>query len=368
MFRSKRRIPVILITGYLGAGKTTFINEMLRQEQRRVAVIVNDMGSINVDADLLRKTNSPETETVELSNGCICCTLRDEFMEEVRKLSFTTGPEAIFVEASGISDPASVAEAFLAAEKNGASGNAYLSSVVTVVDADRIWNEFFDALQEEAAQNNEDPDIINLVMDQIEFCDTIILNKCDLLGAVQKVKVIRLIRKIQPEAEIIQADHGRVNLERVIRKERFDYEKTAGSSVIQKALRRNAERKDTDDQCGITSFVYECRQPFERKKLTQFIEEDFPKEIIRTKGYVWFMDDPVHAHLMETAGRNASLTEYSNWVAAFDETERAEVFSAYPEVLEDWDEQYGDRMNQLVFIGKDYNRDEICRKLNACLA
>ncbi len=363
----RKSIPVILITGYLGAGKTTFMNELLRQEQRKVAVIVNDMGSINVDAGLLKQSNSTEMQMVELSNGCICCTLRDEFMDKIGEIACTAGIEAIFVEASGISDPASVAEAFLAAEQSGESGKAYLSSVVTVVDADRIWNEFFDSLRAGSAQDETDPDIINLVIDQIEFCDTIILNKCDLLGSAQTEEVIRMIRKLQPEARIIQAVRGKVNAGRVIRKERFDYEKTAESSVIQKTLRRKTERKEDDNECGVTSFVYECRQPFERERLTGFIEEEFPEEIIRTKGYVWFTDDPTHVYLMETAGRNASLTEYSNWVAAFDETEKEQVCSAYPEILEDWDEEYGDRMNQLVFIGKGYDREEICRKLDACL-
>lgn len=366
------KIPVVLITGYLGSGKTTFLNEMLHQEKRKVALIVNDMGSINIDAKLLKSDTVAQKDTrlIEMSNGCICCTLRDEFMVEVEKLSQHKDIEAVFVEASGISDPASIAEAFLAYEETNRHTRIYLSSIVTVVDADRIYREFLDDLKsidQEQNAEEEDPDIINLVMDQIEFCNIIVLNKCDLLNADQLTEVKNTIRHFQPEAEIMQSIYGKINADRILQGQKFDYMKAMNSSTIQKALKKKAEGEECVEEYGITSFVYEEKRPFDREKFLDYLEQDYPDGIIRAKGYVWFSDDDVHVQLFEQAGRNASVNEYSNWVAAFDEKDKQEVFQYYPEVLDDWDEQYGDRMNQIVFIGRGYNKDEITEKLEKFL-
>lgn len=366
------KIPVVLITGYLGSGKTTFLNEMLHQEKRKVALIVNDMGSINIDAKLLKSDTVAQKDTrlIEMSNGCICCTLRDEFMVEVERLSQHKDIEAVFVEASGISDPASIAEAFLAYEETNRHTRIYLSSIVTVVDADRIYREFLDDLKsidQEQNAEEEDPDIINLVMDQIEFCNIIVLNKCDLLDSDQLSDVKNTIRHFQPEAEIMQSIYGKINADRILQGQKFDYMKAMNSSTIQKALKKKAEGEECVEEYGITSFVYEEKRPFDREKFLDYLEQDYPDGIIRAKGYVWFSDDDVHVQLFEQAGRNASVNEYSNWVAAFDEKDKQEVFQYYPEVLDDWDEQYGDRMNQIVFIGRDYNKDEITEKLEKFL-
>lgn len=366
------KIPVVLITGYLGSGKTTFLNEMLHQEKRKVALIVNDMGSINIDAKLLKSDTVAQKDTrlIEMSNGCICCTLRDEFMVEVERLSQHKDIEAVFVEASGISDPASIAEAFLAYEETNRHTRIYLSSIVTVVDADRIYREFLDDLKsidQEQNAEEEDPDIINLVMDQIEFCNIIVLNKCDLLNSDQLTEVKNTIRHFQPEAEIMQSIYGKINADRILQGQKFDYMKAMNSSTIQKALKKKAEGEECVEEYGITSFVYEEKRPFAREKFLDYLEQDYPDGIIRAKGYVWFSDDDVHVQLFEQAGRNASVNEYSNWVAAFDEKDKQEVFQYYPEVLDDWDEQYGDRMNQIVFIGRGYNKDEITEKLEKFL-
>jgi G3E family GTPase len=366
------KIPVVLITGYLGSGKTTFLNEMLHQEKRKVALIVNDMGSINIDAKLLKSDTVAQKDTrlIEMSNGCICCTLRDEFMVEVERLSQHKDIEAVFVEASGISDPASIAEAFLAYEETNRHTRIYLSSIVTVVDADRIYREFLDDLKsidQEQNAEEEDPDIINLVMDQIEFCNIIVLNKCDLLNSDQLTEVKNTIRHFQPEAEIMQSIYGKINADRILQGQKFDYMKAMNSSTIQKALKKKAEGEECVEEYGITSFVYEEKRPFDREKFLDYLEQDYPDGIIRAKGYVWFSDDDVHVQLFEQAGRNASVNEYSNWVAAFDEKDKQEVFQYYPEVLDDWDEQYGDRMNQIVFIGRGYNKDKITEKLEKFL-
>jgi len=362
-----KKIPVVLITGYLGSGKTTLLNELLTQEKRRVAVVVNDMGEVNVDAGLVDNSQGTKTtKMVELSNGCICCTLRDEFMKEIIELSKTPGLEAIFVEASGISDPASIAEAFLAYAQFNKKAPFFVSSIVTVVDVDRIYSEFlqdFDNLPDD----DEDPDIINLVLEQIEFCDMIILNKCDLLEPSQIAEVKKAIRAVQPEAEFLECIRGKVNADRILNGRKFDYDKAMNSSTIQKVLKRDEAGLTCDDEYGITSFVFEERKPFDREKYMQFMAEDFPKEIIRSKGYIWFEDDPVHVQLTQTAGRNASVNEFSNWVAAFDDHDRQEVFDNYPEVLDEWDPTYGDRLNQIVFIGRGYDSETIKKRLLECI-
>lgn len=374
-----KKKPVTLITGYLGSGKTTVMNELLKnQEGKKIALIVNDMGSINVDADLLKNGNVAQTNTtmIELQNGCICCTLRDEFMYQIEQISKEKEIEAVLVEASGISNPASIADGFLMYEEMHKKSSVFLNSIVTVVDADRIYTEFLtemEEIQEKAdgdirEENEDDPDIINLVMDQIEFCNLIILNKCDLLDTDKIKQVKAVIRQIQPDAEIIETKQGKVDADKVLNEQRFDYEKVEHSSTIQKALARE-EKADqgNHEEYGISSFVYEERKPFVYEAFMKYIEQDYPKSLIRAKGYIWFADDDVHVQLFEQAGRNASVMEVSNWVAAFDEKEKQEVFDNYPDVLEDWDDRYGDRMNQLVFIGKNYNQKEIEERLNQCL-
>ena len=374
-----KKKPVTLITGYLGSGKTTVMNELLKnQEGKKIALIVNDMGSINVDADLLKNGNVAQTNTtmIELQNGCICCTLRDEFMYQIEQISKEKEIEAVLVEASRISNPASIADGFLMYEEMHKKSSVFLNSIVTVVDADRIYTEFLtemEEIQEKAdgdirEENEDDPDIINLVMDQIEFCNLIILNKCDLLDTDKIKQVKAVIRQIQPDAEIIETKQGKVDADKVLNEQRFDYEKVEHSSTIQKALARE-EKADqgNHEEYGISSFVYEERKPFVYEAFMKYIEQDYPKSLIRAKGYIWFADDDVHVQLFEQAGRNASVMEVSNWVAAFDEKEKQEVFDNYPDVLEDWDDRYGDRMNQLVFIGKNYNQKEIEERLNQCL-
>ena len=372
MFK-KKKIPVVLITGYLGSGKTTLLNELLRQEQRKFALIVNDMGSINIDAKLLkqRNVNQMDTSVIELSNGCICCTLRDEFMTQIEEISKQKDIEAVFIEASGISDPSSIAEGFLAYEEIKKKTRIYLSSIVTVVDADRIYKEFLAELEEQINNketDTDDADIINLVMDQIEFCSTIILNKCDLLNSIKIEQVISTIKQIQPEAEIIRTAWGKVDTRLIFDGKEFDYDRVMNSSSLQKALAREKQLDDSGtDDYGVTSFVYEERRAFKRESFMELLENNYPETIIRAKGYIWFSDDSVHAQLFEQAGKNASVSEATSWVAALPNDEKEEIFYNYPDVLEDWDEIYGDRMNQIVFIGRNYDKLEMISVLNSCI-
>lgn len=365
---SNKKIPVILITGYLGSGKTTLMQNLLKQEQRKIALIVNDMGSVNIDAALLNKNRDriSSVEMVELQNGCICCTLRDEFIAEIERISKLPDIEAVFVEASGISEPSNIAASFIIYEEDNPDTNVYLSSVVSVVDGDRIYREFLRELSME--NDTEEGDIINLIIDQIEFCNLVLLNKTDLLSDEQIKEVTKAIRDIQSEAEIIPCRNSEINTDKILHGKEFNYHEVLASSSVQRAL--NTNEPDAKEACmdeyGITSFVYEEKRPFDRNKFMELVDQ-YPSELIRTKGYVWFADDDVHIQLFEQAGRNASVTELNEWLAACPQEELDTMFENFPDLRDDWDEQYGDRINQLVFIGKDYKKSDILAKLESCL-
>ncbi len=365
---STREVPIVIITGYLGSGKTTLMQNILKQEKRKVALIVNDMGSINIDASILNKTGNQvaQIEMVEMQNGCICCTLRDEFMTEIERLSEDKGIEAIFVEASGISEPSSIAGAFINYEEMIENTRVYLKTVVSVVDVDRIYREFLYNLTSD--EETEDGDVINLIMDQIEFCNLMILNKTDLLSTEQLREVKAGLRGLQQEAEMIECVNGNVDLEVILNREDFDFDEVEAYSAVQKAL-NNCEHDDDKacvDEYGISSFVFEERRPFNRESFNKLIE-DYPEVLIRTKGYIWFSDDWKHVQLFEQAGRNASITELSEWVSAWTEEELDKVLSDFPDIKDDWDETYGDRCNQVVFIGKGYEKSEIVKLLYDCI-
>lgn len=374
----ENKVPVTLITGYLGSGKTTLMNHILRQQAgKKIAVIVNDMGAINIDASLIKSKaymKQENYELIDLQNGCICCTLREQFMEQVIELS-KKNMDGILVEASGISDPVSIAEAFLSYQNENINQTAYLNSILTVVDADRIYNEFLDELTlnncDDLKNDQEcDPDIANLIMNQIEFCNVVLLNKCDLLNKEQVNEVEKIIKSIQPEAKLIQTQYTDVEIDQLLQKNVIDYDKLRDSSFLHKTLyeynhsiKQNGE---FHEEYGISSFVYAKREPFCYEKFMNFLQYDYPKTLIRAKGYLWFAKDEAHAHLFEQAGRNASVTEISTWVAALPAKDREEVLKEYPEIMEDWDECYGDRINQIVFIGKGYVKEDIISKLDQC--
>ena len=370
--------PVVLITGYLGSGKTTLLNNLLRQETRRVALIVNDMGSINVDASILKKegANVAECPMFELQNGCICCTLRDEFIKQIEKISAIDSVEVIFVEASGISDPGAVSASFLAYEEDNPDTNVYLTSVVTVVDADRIYREFLDDLKkkkdDKVDENNlTAEEISTLIVDQIEFCNFIVLNKCDLLDEIQLAEVEKIVRQFQTRAPIYHSVNGNIEIAKITTKEPFNFEQIDSSSAIQKAINSLNEPDRAQQGCtgeyGISSFVYEEKRPFNREKFENFVNNNYPKELIRAKGYIWFSDADADVQLFEQAGRNSSVMEVSYWIDALVEEQKKAFLEQNPDVKEAWDEEFGDRENQIVFIGKGYNQEEIKKALENCL-
>lgn len=372
--------PVVLITGYLGSGKTTLLNNLLRQEKRKVALIVNDMGSINVDAEILKKngTNVTECPMFELQNGCICCTLRDEFIEQIEKISTLDSVEVVFVEASGISDPGAVSASFLAYEEDNPDTNVYLTSVVTVVDADRIYREFLSELKKKrdnadsVDQNNlTDEEISTLIVDQIEFCNFIVLNKCDLLDEGQLAEVEKIVREFQTRAPIIRSVNGDVDIDQIMTTEPFNFEQIDSSSAIQKAINSLSEPDRATQGCtgeyGISSFVFEEKRPFNRERFTDFVNNRYPKELIRAKGYIWFSDADQDVQLFEQAGRNSSVMPVSYWIDALVEEQKQEYLEQNPDVKESWDEEFGDRENQIVIIGKGYDKEAVRSELVKCL-
>lgn len=375
----KNKKPVVLITGYLGSGKTTLLNNLLRQEKRRVALIVNDMGSINVDAEILKKNGSNVTECpmFELQNGCICCTLRDEFIRQIEKISNLDTVDVVFVEASGISDPGAVSASFLAYEANYPDTNVYLTSVVTVVDADRIYREFLDDLKKRADRESTDEnnltaeEISTLIVDQIEFCNFIVLNKCDLLNEEQLREVEAIIRDFQPRAPIFHSVNGNIDIDQITTTEPFNYEQIDSSSAIQKAINSLNEPNRATQGCtgeyGISSFVFEEKRPFNRERFMNFVNNNYPKELIRAKGYIWFSDADAKVQLFEQAGRNSSVITVAYWIDALEERQKQEYLEYNPDVKKNWDEEFGDRINQLVIIGKGYNQKEIRAALESCL-
>ena len=377
--KKSNKKPVVLITGYLGSGKTTLLNNLLRQEKRRVALIVNDMGSINVDAEILKKNGSNVTECpmFELQNGCICCTLRNEFIQQIEKISNLETVDIVFVEASGISDPGAVSASFLAYEEDNPDTNVYLTSVVTVVDADRIYREFLDELKKKADKDETDQnnltaeEISTLIVDQIEFCNFIVLNKCDLLSAAQLKEVESVIRDFQPRAPIFHSVNGNIDIDQITTTEPFNYEQIDSSSAIQKAINSLNEPERANQGCtgeyGISSFVFEEKRPFNRERFMNFVNNNYPKELIRAKGYIWFSDADANVQLFEQAGRNSSVMTVAYWIDALEEKQKQEYLEYNPDVKESWDQEFGDRINQLVIIGKGYNKEAIEAELKKCL-
>ena len=372
---------MILITGYLGSGKTTLLNNLLRQETRKVALIVNDMGSINVDAEILKKngSNVAECPMFELQNGCICCTLRDEFIQQIEKISELESVEVVFVEASGISDPGAVSASFLAYEEDHPETNVYLTSIVTVVDADRIYREFLSELRLQkqikdhlADQYNlSQEEISTLIVDQIEFCNFIILNKCDLLAEDQLKEVETIVREFQTRAPIIRSVNGLIDIEKIMTTKPFNYDQIDSSSAIQKAtaslLQPGRKQSGCTDEYGSSSFVFETRRPFNRDRFMDFVNKRYPSQLIRSKGYIWFSDASRDVQLFEQAGRNSSVMPVSYWIDSLREDVKQMYLADNPEVKENWDSRFGDRENQVVFIGKDYNKNEIIVELEKCL-
>lgn len=396
---SKSLTPITLLCGYLGAGKTTLMNKVLtNQKGYKVAVIVNDIGEINVDESLIAKgANITDTSSiVGLQNGCICCTLKSDLVQQIENLISQKRFDYILIEASGVCEPMPIAQAIEQIR------NGRLDNVVSVVDAKRLVDEFSsgDTLLK---KDMDEEDIESLLVQQIEFCSTLIINKKDLVTADEMKKVHAVVKALQPHVKVIEASHGDVAVEDILNTERFDFETVFESAAWVSHLERADEDDDDDDdhehehdehghhhehdhdehehehhhhehihegddedEYGIGNFVYYRRRPFNRDKLEEFAGR-WPRNIIRCKGVLWFSDEENMAYVFETSGRQISAGASGQWLASCSKKEQEEVLASEPKIRAEWDEKVGDRMIKLCIIGQKLDKDAVCRELDALL-
>lgn len=373
---TQKQVPVTVLSGYLGSGKTTVLNHVLNNRQGlKVAVIVNDMSEVNIDAALVKgeaTLSRTEEKLVELSNGCICCTLRDDLIQEIEKLVNEGKYDYILIESTGISEPVPVAQTFTYADEESGidlTSLARLDCLVTVVDANRFWHDFGSGqslLDRNQATGDEDTrDVVDLLIDQIETCDVLLLNKCDLVDDTELNKLEGIIRKLQPNAKIIRTENGQVNPSEILNTGRFDFEKVSMSAGWIQELEKESHTPETEEY-GIASFVYRRRKPFHPSRLAEFMSY-WPEEVVRAKGLVWLAAQGDVAASLSQAGPSIQFGPAGHWVAALPETDKEEILRNEPDVLEKWDAQWGDRQTELVMIGIDMERASIEAELDQCL-
>lgn len=407
---AKKEIPVLLLTGYLGSGKTTLLNRILANEKGiRFAVIVNDIGEVNIDASLIQKggvvgQEKESDDLVALQNGCICCTLKMDLIEQIADLAATGKFDYIVIEASGICEPAPIAQTICSIpvmeEYYNRGAQPRLDCIVTVVDALRMKDEFACGDSLTKKEIGED-DIENLIIEQVEFCNIILLNKISEVTPEEAGRIKAIIRAIQPKAQIIECDYADVDLDKIINTGLFNFEKVATSAAwIQELEHHHDDDDDEDDdkeadehhhheghcdhhhhhhhhhhhdereaeEYGIQTFVYYRRPAFDLNKFDYFLATQFPKNIIRTKGVVYFNHNRDMSFLFEQAGSQKKLTQAGLWFATAPEEELQQLMMTEPGLAKDWDPVYGDRMIKLVIIGQKLDREAIESMLDACLA
>ncbi len=375
----KGKTPITLLCGYLGAGKTTLLNKVLNnQNGYKVAVIVNDIGEVNVDASLIAKGGNitDTSDIVPLTNGCICCTLKSQMAKNIEKLIKSGRYDYIMIEASGVCEPMPIAQELELVQ------NGKLDNVVGVVDAARLAEEFAGGEKLLRKDDIKEDDIESLLIQQIEFCSTLVINKTDLVTEEQLNKVRKVIEALHPGVKVIETDHGNVEVSDILSTSSFDFEKVYTSAGWCKALEEAENGEDDDDydehdehhhvhkeegsdedEYGIGTFIYTRRRPFNRAKLRKFVKT-WPENIIRCKGVCWFSDEPGMAYLFETSGRQLYCTPYGKWIAGAPKSEREEILAANPDVLKDWDPEVGDRIIRFCIIGTEMDKKSIADSLD----
>ena len=396
-----KNIPVLLLTGYLGSGKTTLLNRILKNQKGiKFAVIVNDIGEVNIDADLIEKggvVGQKDDSLVALQNGCICCTLKMDLVEQLRDITRMKRFDYIVIEASGICEPAPIAQTIVSIPSLGPEyimdGYPQLDSIVTVVDALRMRDEF-NSGSDLMRNNIDEDDIENLVIQQIEFCNIILLNKASEVSKEELGKVRQIIRTLQPKAEIIECDYGDVDLDRIINTHKFNFEEVATSATWIQEIEGHDDDDDDDEdddhehhhehdhehhhdhhhhdegeaeEYGIGTFVYYARRPFNLGLFDEFVARKWHKNIIRAKGICYFRGEEDICYVFEQAGHQVSLRNAGQWYATMSKEELQDFMERNPQLRRDWDDQYGDRMQKLVFIGQNLDKEKITADLDFCL-
>ena len=402
--------PVLLLTGYLGSGKTTLLNRILNNRRGiKFAVIVNDIGEVNIDADLIEKggvVNQKDDNLVALQNGCICCTLKMDLVEQLRDIIGQHRFDYIVIEASGICEPAPIAQTICSIPTMGPEyikeGIPVVDSIVTVVDALRMKDEFGSGKNLLKPGLAED-DIENLAIQQIEFCNIILLNKASMVAPDELGRIREIIRAIQPKAEIIDCDYCDIDFSKILYTGMFDFDKVATSAAWidqienhhdddEEEEHHHHDDDDDDDEhehhhhhhdhehhhhhddegeaeeYGIGTFVYYRREPMNIGRFDEFVARHWPKEIIRAKGICWFLSEPDTCYIFEQAGKQVSLRDAGQWYATMPDDELLDFMRRNPDLQRDWDDTYGDRMQKLVFIGQHMDREAITAALDECLS
>lgn len=405
-----KQIPVLLITGYLGSGKTTLLNRILNNKRGiKFAVIVNDIGEVNIDANLIEQggvVGKKDDSLVALQNGCICCTLKMDLVEQLHDITCMDKFDYIAIEASGICEPEPIAQTICSIPQMGKkyleNGLARLDCIVTVVDALRMRDEFGcgdDLLKKHIGEE----DIENLVIQQVEFCNKILLNKVDEVSPEELDRIKKIIRALQPKAEILECNYGDVDFDKILHTGLFDFEKVVTSATWIRELEGHHDEDEHEhedhehhhhdhdheedeeghhhhghhhhhhhdegeaEEYGIGTFVYYRRPAFNLENFDHFVATKWPKNVIRAKGVCYFTDEPDMCYLFEQAGRQKTIRQAGKFYATMPENELQRMLDTDPTLRRDWDETYGDRMQKIVFIGQNLDKEEITRLLDECL-
>lgn len=371
--------PVLLLTGYLGSGKTTLLNRILANKKGiKFAVIVNDIGEVNIDANLIAKggvVGQQDESLVPLQNGCICCTLKMDLVQQLSDLVSEQRFDYIVIEASGICEPAPIAQTISVYPQMyptlATKGIAKLDAIVSVVDALRLRDEFSEG-NDLKKQNLGEDDLASLVIQQVEFCNMILLNKASEVCPEELQRIKAILHEIQPKAEIVPCDYCDVDLDKIIHTHLFDFEKVATSARWIEAVEGDEHDLENEEEgealeYGIGTFVYQRRKPFNLTEFDQLVARLWPQNVIRCKGLCYFSNEKDACYLFEQAGKQVSLTQAGAWYATMPADELEDFMKKNPSILRDWDDEYGDRMQKLVFIGQNMDREAIETLLDNCL-